>query len=127
MSAEVSPALRRGVTLATTNATQTVAATLATKPNCAYKVSAMILAVETDDFDEIGDYWIEGAFLNDGGTLAQSGATRTMHTANETTLSGAVAFDVNDQDIRVLVTGDASTNLLWRVVMDVWENDGFVP
>lgn len=127
MSAEVSPALRRGVTLATTDANQTIAATLTTKANCAYKVSAMVLAVETADYDEIGDYWIEGAFLNDGGTLAQSGSTRTIHTANETTLTGAVAFAVSGQDIQLKVTGDASTNLLWRVVMDVWENDGFVP
>ena len=127
MSAEASPAQRTGVTLATTDATETVAATLATKPNCAYKVIAKILAVETDAFDEVGDYMIEGAFLNTGGTLAQSGSTRTVHTANETTLTGAVAFAVDGQDIQVLVTGDAATNLLWRVILDAWENDGETP
>lgn len=112
---------RKGVYANTTDATQTTAATIPTRPDKAYKVIARILAVETTDFDEMGDYMIEAGFLNDGGTLTISGSVRTLHTANETTLTGSVTMDADGTDIRVRVTGDAATNVTWLVDTEVME------
>lgn len=107
-----------GVGINTTDATETVAATIATKTDRAYHVLAQILATETDDHDEIASYIIAGTFKNDGGTLTQVGSTGEVYTA-ESTGSWAVAFAVSGTDIQIKVTGAASTNISWLVDADI--------
>jgi hypothetical protein len=97
----------------TTDATVTVVATIPVPTNTAYFIEAKILGRETVDSDEAGGYDIKGTFLNDGGVLAQVGAT-TADAAHETTVAWAVDFNVSGQIVQVRVTGAAATNVAWR-------------
>jgi hypothetical protein len=112
---------RFGVHVNTTDATQTTAATFTTRSNKAYKAIAKIIATETADFDEIGDYWLEAAFKNDGGTLSLVGSVRSIHTANESTAGWDATIDASGSDIRVRVTGAADTAITWLVQLEVIE------
>lgn len=117
---------QRGVYVNTTDDTQTAATTFQTKTNKAYKVIAKIIATETADFDEIGDYMLEGAFKNDGGTLSLVGSVRSLHTANESTGGWDATLDASGTTIRVLVTGAADTAVTWLVDLDVLEVGKYV-
>lgn len=115
-----------GVYVNTTDATQTTAATFPTRSNHGYKAIAKVIATETDDFDEIGDYWLEAAFKNDGGTLSLVGSVRSLHTANESTAGWDATLDASGTDIRVRVTGAASTDITWLVQLEVIEVGKYV-
>lgn len=115
-----------GVGLNTTDATQTVAATIATDSDSAYQVIARVLATETTDHDEIASYVLVAAFKNDGGTLTQVGATTAVSTI-ESTGGWAVDFDVDGTDIQIKVTGAGSTNISWLVDADVKELSLYIP
>jgi hypothetical protein len=115
-----------GVYANTTDATQTTAATFPTRSNKAYKIVARVLATETADFDEIGDYMLEGAFKNDGGTLSLVGSVRDLHTPNESTAGWAATLDASGTDIRVRVTGAADTAVTWLVNAEIMEVGKYV-
>ncbi len=107
-----------GVAINTTDATQTVAATIATVTDRAYQVIAKVLATETADHDEIASYVLIAAFKNDGGTLAQVGATTDVSTI-ESTGGWAVDFAVSGTDIQIKVTGAGSTLVSWLVDAEI--------
>lgn len=113
-----------GVGLNTTNATQTVAATIETFNDRCYVVEAVILATETDDHDEVASYGRVATFRNDGGTLTQVGTTTSLWT-HEDTGGWDVDFNVNGENIEIRVTGAASTNVSW-LVDAVIKNLGYV-
>jgi hypothetical protein len=107
-----------GVGINTTDATQTVAATIATQNDNVYQVVAKVLATETTDHDEVASYILVGLFNNDGGTLSQIGATTNLSTI-EVTAGWAVDFAVSGETIQIKVTGAGSTNISWLVDADV--------
>jgi hypothetical protein len=115
----------RGVYVNTTDATQTTAATFSTKTNKAYGVVAKITATETADFDEQAFYIRTGLFKNDGGTLALVGSVGTPTTI-ESTAGWDVTLDASGTDIRVRVTGAASTVATWMVELEVSECGKYV-
>lgn len=111
---------RAGVYTNTTGATQTTAATFTTTANKAYGVIAKIVAVETVDADETA-FYIRGAlFENDGGTLSLVGSIASIATIEQTS-GWDVTLDADGSDIRVRVTGAASTDVTWLVQLDVIE------
>ena len=116
---------KKGVYVNTTGATQTTAATFTTKSNKAYGVVAKITATETTDFDEQAFYIRTGLFKNDGGTLALVGSVGTPTTI-EATAGWDVTLDADGDDIRVRVTGAASTNISWKVELEVSEAGKYV-
>lgn len=119
-----------GVPVNTTDATVTVAATVATITDRAYLVTAKVLATETTDHDEVASYGRVGTFKNDGGTLTQVGSTTSLWT-HEDTAGWDVDFNVSGTSIRLRVTGAAATNISWLADLDVKElgvfyaNSGF--
>ena len=100
--------------ITTTDATETTASTLATQSDRTYHVTTYVVATETTDHDESASYVIHGTFKNDGGTLTAIGTTSQTHIAEDTT-SWDASYDVSGTDIRVRVTGAASTNIRWHV------------
>lgn len=107
-----------GVGLSTTDATETVAATIPTFTDRAYHVHATIVATETDDHDEVASYEIAATFKNDGGTVTQVGSTGEIY-AGESTGGWAVAFAVDGTNIQIKVTGAAATNVSWLVDAEI--------
>lgn len=107
----------------TTDATVTTLASFQTQTNKAYQVIAKITAVNTATFAAMASYYLRGAFLNDGGVLAQEGSTQAIAAAIETTaLSSASAdLDADGTVIRVRGTGVAATNLTWLVEAEIQE------
>jgi len=106
-------------TVATTDATETTLTTIASTSNRIYHVTATVVATETTDHDEAASYVLHGTFKNDGGTLTQVGNTTAAHTA-ENTAGWDADFDVNSTNIRVRVTGAASTNITWRAFTKIY-------
>lgn len=116
---------KTGVYVNTTDDTQTVATTFATKSNKAYGVIAKIVATETADFDETA-FYIRGAlFENDGGTLSLVGSIASIATIEQTS-GWDVTLDADSGNIRVLVTGAASTVVSWKVELEVIECGKYV-
>lgn len=107
-----------GVGLPTTDATQTIAATIGTLNNRAYLVEAHVLAVNTTDNTQAASYVLVGLFNNNGGTLAQVGSTTNVSTI-ESNAAWDVAFAVSGTDIQIKVTGAAGTNISWLVDADI--------
>lgn len=101
-----------------------IAATIQTFPDRVYQVLAKILAVETEDHDEAASYILVGVFLNDGGTLSQVGSTTDVSTI-ESTGGWAVAFDVDGDEIQIIVTGAASTNIAWLIDAEIKNLGGY--
>lgn len=118
-----------GVTVATTDGTQTVAARFVTERDTAYFVDVKVVATETADHDEVATYWRQACYKNDGGTLSLVGAEREVVTDNESTggwdVDLATATEdvdgagTNEATVQVKVTGAAATAITWRVVMTV--------
>lgn len=115
----------RGGQVNTTDDTQTVAATFATKSNKAYAIVAKITATETTDFDEQAFYVRHALFKNDGGTLSLVGSIGSVTTI-ESTGGWDVTLDASSTNIRVLVTGAAATNITWNVDLEVIEQGKWV-
>jgi hypothetical protein len=111
---------RTGVMVNTTDATETTAATIATKSDRAYHVRGVIVAVDTADFNEVASYEVRGTFKNDNGTLSLVGSVTADHTG-ESTGGWAATLDASGTDIRARVTGAAATTITWLVDLDVWE------
>lgn len=98
--------------VSTTDATETTLETVATASDTSYHVETTVIATETTDNDETASYKLHGTFKNDGGVLTQIGSTTSAHAA-EDTVGWDADFDVNTTNIRVRVTGAASTNINW--------------
>lgn len=115
---------RVSVAVATTDGTQTTAATFDTSAweDAAFMVQARICARETDDSDEIAGYLLAGAFKLDGGTLSLVGSVSQLFVA-ESTGGWDATLDANGDNIRVRVTGAAATDVKWLVDLDVQVND----
>lgn len=110
-----------GVYALTTDGTQTTIASFTTRSNSAYKVIAKVVGIQTTDYTEVGDYWLEAAFRNTGGTVSAVGSVRSIHTANETTAAWDVTIDSSGTDIRVRATGAAATAITWLSNVEVIE------
>jgi hypothetical protein len=104
----------------TTDATPTVAAVLQTESDKVYIVSANAVCVETVDHSKSAGYVRLAAFKNDGGTLAQIGATAAPLTV-ETDGAWDFGLSASGTEIRATVTGAAATNINWRVDLTVTE------
>lgn len=115
---------RVSVAAATTDATETTAATFDTSPweDASFLVTARINARETADSDEIAGYVRVGAFKLDGGTLSLVGSVGSVFTA-ESTGGWDATLDASGDNIRVRVTGAAATAVKWLVDLDIQVND----
>lgn len=113
---------RAGTQWRTDDATQVTGLLIPTRSDHSYFITVKVLATETDDFDEIGTYWRQAAFKNDGGTLSLVGSVRTVVTDNESTAGWDVTLDASGTDIRVRLTGAAATNISWLIAPEVIEN-----
>lgn len=114
-----------GVPVNTTDATQTVAATVSTDTDRLYVLTAIIGAVDTGDYNEGASYGRVATFKNDGGTVTQIGSTTSLWT-HEDTAGWDVDFNISGTTIRVRVTGAAATNITWLVDVDVKELGAYV-
>ena len=101
-----------GVGFNTTDATQSVAATIPTYTDSVFQVVASIVAAATADRSKAASYVLVGAFKNNGGTLTQIGST-TVLSFLETDAGWDVAFAVSGTDIQLKVTGVAATAISW--------------
>jgi hypothetical protein len=95
----------------TTDATVTTLDTLATVSDSVYHATALVIAMETTDHDEMASYEVSATFRNDGGVLTRIGSAVTAH---EDTPAWNCELDASGTDIRLRVTGAASTNINWR-------------
>jgi hypothetical protein len=109
----------------TTGATETTAASFATRSNKVYHVDVTVTAVRTDTFEQAASYVRRATFLNDGGTLAIVGSVTSDHTA-ESDSNWNCTLDASGTDIRVRVTGAADTNISWHVDGVVRESGNYV-
>ena len=100
-------------TVTTTDGTVTTLATVLTTADRVYQVTADVIATETVDHDEMASYRIIGTFRNDGGVLAQVGATTVVASAEDTAGWDCV-FDTSSTSIRIRVTGASATNVNWK-------------
>lgn len=107
-----------GVAINTTDATQTVAATVTTYNDAIFQVTARVVAAVTSDRSKGAGYTLIGVFKNNGGTLTQIGST-TVVSSIESDGGLDAAFAVSSPDIQVKVTGIAATNISWLVAADV--------
>lgn len=120
-SSNVKPyAKRTGSLHYTDDATQVTALSIPTRDDHCYLVEVDVLATETTDFDEVAGYKRLAAFKNDGGTLSLVGSVATPLTA-ENTSGWDVTLDASSENIRVRVTGAASTNIAWQIDAKVIE------
>ena len=116
---------KRGVYVNTTDGTAATAATFTTQSNKAYLAIAKVIATETADFDEVAGYVRAATFKNDGGTLTLIGSVTDVAT-HESTSAWNVTLDADGDDIRVRVTGAASTAISWKVDLEVLEAGKYV-
>jgi hypothetical protein len=104
----------------TNDATQVTGLLIPTRANHVYYVEVDVLASETADFDEMAGYKRIAAFKNDGGTLTLLGSVAATFTA-ETTSGWDVTLDASGTNIRVRLTGAASTDISWQIAPRVIE------
>lgn len=118
---------RYGVAFNTTAATANqVAATIPlNRNNTAYVVTARIVSLATDEFDEADSYGRVGTFLNDGGTVSQVGSTTSLWT-HETVAGRDVNFNVNGTNLEVRVSPADTTPLTWLIQVDVTVNQQWI-
>lgn len=106
----------------TTGATATPAMTI-TNASIANSVvvhaEAKILAHRTSGSGAAGDsasYVCHATFKDDAGTLTQVGTTTATHTG-ESVAGWNATIDASSNNVRVMVTGAATTNISWGVIM----------
>jgi hypothetical protein len=121
-SVNIKPYTQRvGTMWYTDDAVQVTGLTIPTRSDHCYYVEVDILATEQVDFDEVAGYKIIGTFKNDGGTLTLVGSVGAVYTA-ENTAGWAATLDVSGTNIRVRITGAASTRISWQIASTVIEN-----
>ena len=112
-----------GVVVNTTNATPVdTGAIFTTQSDRGYLVEARIIAQEQDAHDETNAYIITGTFQNDGGTLTQISTDTVVH-SKEGTAGWDATLEVSSPDLFVRLTGASSTNIKWRVALDILSTD----
>lgn len=126
---------RHSVGFETTDATQSIAATFDTTPydgDSAFSVWVKVLARQTNNANETGQYCRVAAFERHDGVLSQIGSTRTVSTDNESVGGWDVTIDKGDQTtigdttgdfIRVLVTGAGGDTVKWLIDAEIQVND----
>lgn len=120
--ADYTPQSRLGQVFNTSAATANqVALTVPTSTDKLYAIYANVMAVATDNFDEGQLYGIVGLFLNDGGTLAQIGATTDVHAAIESVGGRDINFNVSGTSVQLRVTPADATPLTWLCEVRVQE------
>lgn len=123
MAASTTPAwntkLANGTTMRFVDAQTAIpVVNLATKTDNAYLVTAEVIAVADDNYDEVNAYVLFGAFKNDGGTLAQSGSTN-IDTSIEGHGGWAATFATSGTNIQVVFTTDDTTPVTVRARLSV--------
>lgn len=103
----------------TTNATPTNVLLIAAANDSVYSLNVHSVAIEAGGASDGAANWqLSGTIWNDGGTVAQIGATTTIAShlsANATTESWATTIDDNGStSIRVRNTGSASSTIKWK-------------
>ena len=106
--------LNDGVTTHWTAAATNVVAKLQTRTNMGYMVKADVIAIATDNYDEVNAYTITAAFKNDGGTLAQVGST-DIDVSIEGHAGWSADFTTSGTEIRVTFVTDDTTPVTVRV------------
>lgn len=91
-----------------------------TRTDMGYLVTAKVVAVATDNYDEVNSYVFAGTFENDGGTLTQTSTTTSIH-SKEGHAGWAADFAVSSPDIQVVFTTDDTTPVTVRTVLEVIE------
>ena len=77
-------------------------------------INAKITGSRTDSGGTSAGYDIAGNFVNDSGTVTQSGATAAVATMQHADLSGtSVAFNINGTDVEIQATGDTGLDIDW--------------
>jgi len=118
MSVAVDATQRDGSILNTSAATANqVITTTTTVDDQAYAIVARVYGVSTDNFDEAFFYEMKACFLNDGGTLAQVGATAT--TVNIETVNATPSLAATGSNIEVRITPADSTPITWRADIEI--------
>lgn len=103
----------------TTDATETSAWSLELADATAVLVTAKVLAMENDGTDR-NAYHIQGLFYRTGaGDATQQGSTASLMTAIESDASWACVFDTDTNDVRLRVTGDAGTEIVWVADIEI--------
>jgi len=103
----------------TNDATVTTCGSLTLADNTLYQISAMIVGVDTTNTpaDQWAGYELKGTFYRtNAGGATQLGATTSAHTS-ETDAAWDATFDVNGNDVRIRVTGEAAKNVNWKSVI----------
>lgn len=91
-----------------------------TRTDMGYLITAKVVAVATDNYDEVNSYIFAGTFENDGGTLTQTSTTTSIH-SKEGHAGWACDFAVSGTDVQVVFTTDDTTPVTGRVVLEVLE------
>lgn len=115
-------ATRHGVIFQSNNSDLQTASTFATRPNKGYFVEFKVVAIRADTFEQAGTWWRQACFRNDGGTLTQVGATRTIGTDNEDAAGWIVEVDSSGTTIRIRVAGEGSP-VNWLIESNIQEID----
>ena len=96
----------------TTDATVTTIQLMPMDDETTCNISAIVIGVESGGGNR-ASYEIIGTFYRSGGGATQQGTTTVLHSA-ESAAGWDATFDVNDNDVRIRVTGVAATNIRWQ-------------
>lgn len=91
-----------------------------TRTDMGYLVIAEVVAVATDNYDEVNSYIFAGTFKNDGGTLTQVSTTTDIH-GKEGHAGWDADFAVSSPDVRVVFTTDDTTPVTIRTRLSILE------
>lgn len=107
--------------ITTTDATPTIANSLAVVENSTVCFEAKVLAKEANGIRAC--FWLKGCFYrNASGNVTQVGATETFEVETDAALDATLAATTGTQTIDVNVTGKAATTVLWDVVINYFVN-----
>lgn len=108
---------RRPEEAQTTDATQTTVDSITLLDENTYHIEAYVVGVESGGGNR-ASYHISGTFYRTGaGGATLQGAVTTVHSA-ESDANWDATFTVNDNDVRVSVTGVAATTIEWTATME---------
>jgi len=105
-------------TLQTTNNTTTTLLAYTLQTGSTYSIKATIKAREVSGADR-ALYVKQGLFYREGGGAVQQGTTQDVISDIESNSAWDSTFDVSGNDVRVRVTGAASTTINWHVILEV--------
>lgn len=103
----------------TTDSTETNGWTIEVTDETAILVTAKVIAVQVDGAQR-NAYHIQGLFFQTGaGGAVQQGATVAIMTAIESDGAWDCAFDVDANDVRLRITGDAGNDVTWSIDIEI--------